>query len=308
MIVIPPLPSKQVSGRFEDVFIEQRRRELETWLNRLATHPVTRGALVFRHFLSVDEGSKQWKEGKRAAEKDKIKAQYFYRNVEPTTPLPDAVDSIYELYKKSASLFDANVARFGKCSDLMVRNQQTYAESLMTWGKSVQAIGTAKGDTAFCWRPDCQTCNTMVTAFQHFGSATQDIRNLLSGADGVRSFDLIGSSISDYNGLIPLYQAAMKVRDTATNAYAGMQAKSVKVAKGLTEEEQRKLEGMLERCNVISAIGLAEMEMFHVGRTGDFRKHFLDFLNGQVRLHQQIGAIWAGLITQVEAFSDRVIA
>ena len=52
-ILMPPMPDKQVQGRFELVFIERRRRQLERYMNRIAMHPVLRSAPIFIEFLKA---------------------------------------------------------------------------------------------------------------------------------------------------------------------------------------------------------------------------------------------------------------
>jgi len=55
--VLPPLPEKQYSGRFNEEFIERRRRALERFINRLARHPVIRYSDLLTHFLSCEDES-----------------------------------------------------------------------------------------------------------------------------------------------------------------------------------------------------------------------------------------------------------
>ncbi|ETN84707.1 PX domain protein [Necator americanus] len=40
MIAIPPLPEKQVSGRYEDDLIDHRKHILQLWVNKICRHPV----------------------------------------------------------------------------------------------------------------------------------------------------------------------------------------------------------------------------------------------------------------------------
>ena len=40
VIAIPPLPEKQVTGRFEEELIEKRRIELQSFVDRICRHPV----------------------------------------------------------------------------------------------------------------------------------------------------------------------------------------------------------------------------------------------------------------------------
>lgn len=53
-ICIPPLPGKQIAGRFDHEFIEDRRRQLELWLNRICRHPVLCASFPVQHFLTCE--------------------------------------------------------------------------------------------------------------------------------------------------------------------------------------------------------------------------------------------------------------
>ena len=53
-IALPPLPEKQYAGRFSDDFVEERRGDLERYINRVARHPVARYAEVLTFFLGCE--------------------------------------------------------------------------------------------------------------------------------------------------------------------------------------------------------------------------------------------------------------
>ena len=40
LIPVAPLPDKQVTGRYEEDFIEHRMMMLQQWVNRICRHPV----------------------------------------------------------------------------------------------------------------------------------------------------------------------------------------------------------------------------------------------------------------------------
>ncbi|KAL2313785.1 Vacuolar protein sorting-associated protein vps5 [Schizosaccharomyces pombe] len=52
--IIPPIPEKQVVGRFDDEFIEQRRAALEVMLRKISAHPVLRDDYSFKLFLEAE--------------------------------------------------------------------------------------------------------------------------------------------------------------------------------------------------------------------------------------------------------------
>ncbi|XP_066923001.1 sorting nexin-18-like [Clytia hemisphaerica] len=90
-ISVPPLPDKQLTGRYSEDLVKKRRYLLEKWINRVARHPVLAESSVFQHFINVcsEQREKEWKEGKRKAEQDKIVgAHFFYTITAPQMNLP----------------------------------------------------------------------------------------------------------------------------------------------------------------------------------------------------------------------------
>lgn len=71
LIPIPPLPDKQISGRYEDQFIEHRRAQLQQFVDWVCRHPILSKCDVWMHFLTCRD-QKKWKAGKRMAEKDPV--------------------------------------------------------------------------------------------------------------------------------------------------------------------------------------------------------------------------------------------
>lgn len=80
IIPIPPLPEKQVSGRYEEDLIEHRRSILQLWVNKICRHPVLSQSEVWKHFMSCTDESK-WKKGKRIAERDEYIGGNFFSSV-----------------------------------------------------------------------------------------------------------------------------------------------------------------------------------------------------------------------------------
>jgi sorting nexin-1/2 len=56
-VIIPPLPEKQIIGRFDDDFIEYRMRAFEKFLNRVASHDKLSKSIYFETFLMASEST-----------------------------------------------------------------------------------------------------------------------------------------------------------------------------------------------------------------------------------------------------------
>ncbi|CAN0363967.1 unnamed protein product, partial [Ectocarpus sp. 13 AM-2016] len=52
-MVMPALPVKMVVGKFDQTFVEKRRKELEIFLNRVAAHGELSASQYFKTFLQV---------------------------------------------------------------------------------------------------------------------------------------------------------------------------------------------------------------------------------------------------------------
>jgi len=57
--------------RYEEQFIEHRKTQLQAFVNCVCRHPVLSRSEVWMHFITCTN-DKQWKQGKRKAEKDEL--------------------------------------------------------------------------------------------------------------------------------------------------------------------------------------------------------------------------------------------
>ena len=51
VLVQPALPAKRFLGKFREEFVEERKRDLDRWISRLASHPVFASMPALRSFL-----------------------------------------------------------------------------------------------------------------------------------------------------------------------------------------------------------------------------------------------------------------
>jgi sorting nexin-1/2 len=53
-VVVPPVPEKNILGRFDDTFVRQRRLGLEKCIQKIASHPVLNKDEDLKFFLESD--------------------------------------------------------------------------------------------------------------------------------------------------------------------------------------------------------------------------------------------------------------
>uniref|UniRef100_A0A8C6LSX7 Sorting nexin 9 n=1 Tax=Nothobranchius furzeri TaxID=105023 RepID=A0A8C6LSX7_NOTFU len=90
LLPIPSLPDKQVTGRFDEDFIRMRMERLQAWMTRMCRHPVVSQSEVFQLFLTYKD-EREWKAGKRKAEKDELVGPMMFSLIEPEAPELDVV-------------------------------------------------------------------------------------------------------------------------------------------------------------------------------------------------------------------------
>uniref|UniRef100_A0A3B4TII9 Sorting nexin-9-like n=1 Tax=Seriola dumerili TaxID=41447 RepID=A0A3B4TII9_SERDU len=107
---IPPLPDKQVTGRFEEDFIRMRMEHLQAWMSRMCRHPVVSQSDVFQLFLTYRD-EKEWKAGKRRTERDEAVGPMIFTLIESEAAELDAaqVEQRCEQYSQFTKSMDDGV-------------------------------------------------------------------------------------------------------------------------------------------------------------------------------------------------------
>lgn len=162
------MPDKQISGRYEEQFVEHRRVQLQEFVDWVCRHPVLSKCEVWYHFLTCTD-DKIWKSGKRKAERDfYVGITYCWAITPPEkTLLPSFVDTQME-----------SCSQFIHSMDISVKNLLAIAN-----------------DTAKRYQIQCKK------EFQRIGDGLSDLAKALN-IDERRSPTKSGSSLSESFGRI----------------------------------------------------------------------------------------------------------
>lgn len=136
LIPIPPLPDKQISGRYEEQFVEHRRVQLQEFIDWVCRHPVLSKCEVWHHFLTCTD-EKVWKMGKRKAERDCYVGIIYCWAISPPEKqlLQSYVDSQMESCSQFIHSMDLSVRNLLAISNDMTKRYQTQSK------KEFQRIG-----------------------------------------------------------------------------------------------------------------------------------------------------------------------
>jgi len=286
-LAIPSLPEKQFGGRFEEEFIETRRRLLARWMNRLAFHPLIRSAKVFHHFLQTED-YKDWKAGKRTAEKDKTRGRVFFNSIVFEEFPADGEEQI-DKYKKYSVTMEKNFKLLVAAGEhLMVAQKNSVAGSLVRFGQAISTLAISGEAGTMCWRGNCDECHALTNAFnqmvvtnnmistEHREQSKKDVINVI---DTFREYQRLLHSTAD----------ALKPQEHIAHQYHSLNNKAA-------QEDTIKIAQMRKNHESALAAALAETQQFHYERLVDFKQVMVEHINQQIQFHQKITQYWQDLL------------
>lgn len=278
LIPIPPLPDKQISGRYEEQFIEHRKNQLQLFVDSVCRHPVLSRCEVWQHFLTCTD-EKRWKAGKRRAEKDElVGANYFFALHAPEAPI-----QLYTLEVETE-----NCAKFihgmdGAVKTLIAtaydetkKNQGPYKREYQRIGHAFTSLGQA-----FEEPPSSPRAN-LSRAIKMTGEAYNDIGGLFEEQPKL-DWEPLGDVLHLYRGIIASFPDILTVHKGALQKR--------KECEKLTADhkmEQSQLTEITRRTDVVSYALLSEINHFHSERAEDFKLGMKKFLNEQIIFYQKI--------------------
>jgi len=278
MIPIPPLPDKQIQGRYEEEFIEHRRNQLQSFVDRVSSHPVLSGCEVWMHFLTCTD-DRRWTSGKRQAEKDPLVGGSLLMTIKAPEKVvyDEFLDRQLEIFNKFHGRFDQAVkGMFDICKDQTRRYQTTTKQEYQKIGKAFLAIGAAM-------EQDGIERNSMLNnALTGTGEAYEDIAKI-TDEQAKRDWEPLGDVMHDYKGLLSGWPNVLSIHSD-----------SVKKRKECERFDQEgrlnggDLTGIRNRADKMSYALMAEVGTFHTNRAHDVKQASQAFLREQIEYYQKI--------------------
>ncbi|CAK9212384.1 unnamed protein product [Sphagnum jensenii] len=156
-IVIPPLPEKSAveKFRFSAEFIEVRRRALDVFMNRIATHPQLHMSEDLKNFLQADEEAMERARSAEGSVFKKKPSDFMQMFKDVQMKVSDAVlgkdkpveetDPEYEKLKHYVVDLEDHLAEAQRQSMKLVKRQRELGQVLSDFGKSVKLLGNCEG-------------------------------------------------------------------------------------------------------------------------------------------------------------------
>uniref|UniRef100_T1J0K5 Uncharacterized protein n=1 Tax=Strigamia maritima TaxID=126957 RepID=T1J0K5_STRMM len=275
LIPVPPLPDKQISGRYEEQFIEHRMIQLQSWVNRITRHPVLSRSEVFKHFL-VCTDEKKWKAGKRRAEKDELVGASFFMAIQtPETQLDStSMEQETEHFSKFIKTMDDAVKQLQTTVfDQMKKHTGPYKREYSKVGSAFRALGVAFEADPRRYSQD------LTKAIKHTGDTYDDIGKLFEDQPKY-DLEVVADVLHEYKGILAAFPEILTGALQKKREYEKLKQEG--------RMDINQVEEVCKRTDVVCYAAMAELTHFQCERVTDFKEMMQTYLKQQMEFYQKI--------------------
>ncbi|XP_026196784.1 sorting nexin-9b isoform X1 [Anabas testudineus] len=279
-IPIPSLPDKQVTGRFEEEFIKMRMERLQGWMTRMCRHPVISDSEVFQLFLTYKD-ERDWKMGKRKAEKDETVGVMIFSTIEPEAPDLDPI----EVEQKCDQFSRFTKAMDDGVKEILTVGHEHWKRCTGPLPKEYQRIGKAFQNLSSVFTSSgYQGESTLTDALTAAGKTYEEIAQLVA-EQPKKDLHFLMETNNEYKGLLGCFPDTISVHKAAIDKVKEGD-KLVATNKITTQEKVT----MAKRVSTMSYTLQAEMNHFHSNRIYDYNRVMQLYLEEQVKFYETIAA------------------
>jgi len=332
--IVPALPEKQdlknASLKYTGVgmsaeLLEQRRSQLQRFMQRVAAHPQLQGAQDLQTFLEAsDDTLEAWKESTKG------KAPAFMSTV------ADVKQGAYSSASRLSSYFtsDGPPPSFEPLADMPLmqmsnyttalqaqvqavhKHSKSYMERHAALSSSMTSFGLALTQLANC---EAEVSTSLATGLSQMGLSVDRLSTLYAEQAG-REKVTFDEPIKDYVRLLASCKQAISTRDSALRAFnsasaaaaakkdkleklraaGGKEDKASALARELAEAEEGARVAKQEYESVAARLD-GEMARFQREKLADFKQMVTGFASLQLEYSQRVQAHWRELLPQLEA-------
>ncbi|KAI9599213.1 hypothetical protein BDF19DRAFT_430456 [Syncephalis fuscata] len=296
-LILPPLPEKQFSGRFNEEFIERRRRALERFMNRLARHPVVRYSDLLTHFLNCTDDS-EWRRQEKKFEADRVVGHSFFQHVyHPEFNVDDDGDvETLERFHAHTRAIDRYLPSIAEAAqgykDFYTEAKNHYKRlglgilRLIT-GTETEGYEPVNDEGIWCWRDGCHECLCLTKSLQSAAELMQDTCELRE-QHVQESLTPWLESIRTYSGTSIAQAPLVEMHIGAHKKYQEVLGEGFAEDGTLERPEDFDAEDIKSRCETVYNVTLAEVDRYHDERARDFRDFAVNFLDNEIGHYEKM--------------------
>lgn len=310
--IVPPLPEKQSMGRFSSEFIDARRRALEKFLQRTATHHELGTSPALMHFLQSDESGM---EAYAADFKAKMKASGGTSWLEGsltalTGSKPDLEKSAADLKIEEVSAYisqlEKQMTNITKHAESLIKRNRELSKAMFEFGQSFTWLGQSEGDA-------------VGSALVEMGSTAESLsNNAQSHAEG-ETLKFV-EPMEEYARMLASIKLAMKQRQQNKVHYincivdleskqasyqkllgvAGKEAQATAKEQAVVNAQQAADASKVEFERVSERL-LTEFDLFKNQKAADVKEIILSFAQLEMDYSKRCEELWGKLVPRIES-------
>ncbi|EFP08840.1 CRE-LST-4 protein [Caenorhabditis remanei] len=274
-IPIPPLPEKQVAGRYEEDLIDHRKHILQLWVNKICRHPVLSQSEVWLHFISCTD-EKDWKSGKRRAEKDEYIGGSFLNCIQvPQQQLePNSVDLQVERFQRSVKTSEEAMRVMQERMNMF---QKVFAGPVkQNWQKMGSAFKTLQQSFEI---DETVASRRLTDALAHTASEYHEIGQVFD-AHTKNDMEPVLENLYSYKGTVQNVPDILHVHKQALQKYRDSEGR-------LSAVEAEK---MRQRMDTMSYAVIAEIQHQTAEKVEDLKSTMGTYLKRQAAFYQDVAS------------------
>ncbi|XP_014479970.1 PREDICTED: sorting nexin lst-4 [Dinoponera quadriceps] len=275
-IPIPPLPDKQISGRYEKQFIQHRRTQLQEFVDYVCRHPVLSRSSVWEHFMTCTD-EKRWKAGKRKAERDELLGVNYFNAIQCADIVLDAIKTEIQTdtFSRFISGLDPVVKNFMAMVVDQAKKHQLYRREFQKISQSFTSLGHAL-------EADDNSRGKLTRALKATGDAYNDIGKLYEEQPKF-DWEPLADKFHIYRGIISNFPDVISIHKSAVQ-----KRKDCERLVSEHKMEPQQLRDLSQRTDVIARALIAEETHFQTEREVHINKAIKTHLTEQIAFYQKI--------------------
>uniref|UniRef100_A0A8C5PIN8 Sorting nexin n=1 Tax=Leptobrachium leishanense TaxID=445787 RepID=A0A8C5PIN8_9ANUR len=277
-IPIPSLPDKQVTGRFEEEFIKMRMERLQAWMSRMCRHPVVSESDVFQQFLNFRD-EKEWKTGKRKAEKDETVGCMIFAAVEPEAPDFDMT----EVEQKCEAVGKFTRAMDDGVKDLLNVGQEHWKRCTGPLPKEYQKIGKALQNLSQVFGTSGYQGETDLNSAITEAGKTYEVIATMVEEQPRKDLHFLMETNHEYKGFLSCFPDIISAQKGAIEKVK--ESDKLVATSKITQQDKT---NMIKRVSTMSYALQAEMNHFHSNRIYDYNSVLRLYLEQQIQFYEAI--------------------
>lgn len=318
-VIVPPLPEKNAVQKFQMAtdFIEQRRRALQLFINKVAAHPVLKCTKELQMFLEADEEG--WALECKAPPVDigsRLKlnnAVSWFQNVGQTaTNLvsgrnDDALeDPEYLRIKDYVVSLESHLLEAHRQAQRLVRKEQDLGAALLDFGQASERLGKFQQGGL----PDAFA--QLAYRANQIASATRERTEVLSSnfelplKEFARTVKSVQTTIADRSAALSAYQHAKsevdskKVKLNKLRATPGAKEERIAEAERELQEAEQNVKNTKIQYESIVARMTEELNRYQIERAAEMTTVLRGFALTQAQLANESAKSWSQLLSDLE--------